>query len=157
MTETNYADISIPSQKAESEYTWAQRRAALYEDLKNAGHYRNLPYTHREYGNRFDVSHTTIKDDIQTLLDYEAERLGEQADTELELVKGKAVKDWLTAAQQHRQDDEYDEAAKCMSNAYNLISKHYRTLMDVGIIDDTADVEWNVSSEVVEVVEPEPQ
>lgn len=153
----DYEQVNIPADKPEPDFTWQQRRALIYEDMKAAGHWKALPYTTREYGNRFDVSHTSIQTDIQRLIEYEQSRIGSRADTELELVKGKAINDWLQAAEQARDEDEYETAAKCMSNAYNLISKHYRTLMEVGIIDDTTELEWQVSSEVVEVVNPDTQ
>lgn len=153
----DYEEVTIPDDKPESDFTWQQRRALIYEDMKNAGHWKALPYTYRQYGERFDTDHTNIVNDIQRLIEYEQERLGDRADTELELVKGKAVSDWLQAAENARKDADYETAAACMSNAYNLISKHYRTLMEVGIIDDSDELEWQVSSEVVNVVDPDAQ
>jgi len=155
--QVEYADVTIPADKPEHEFTWQQRRALIYEDMKNAGHWKALPYTLREYGERFDTDHKNIHNDIQKLIEYEQNKVGERADTELELVKGKAINDWLKAAEQAREDRDYKEAASCMSNAYNLISNHYRTLMEVGIIDDSTEIEWQVTSEVVEVVNPESQ
>lgn len=155
--QVDYDEVVIPADKPESEFTWQQRRALIYEDMKNAGHWKSLPYTYREYGERFDTHHTNILNDVQRLIEYEKDRIGDRTDTELELVKGKAVNDWLQAAENARQEDEYEDAARCMSNAYKLISNHYRTLMDVGIIDDTTELEWQVSSEVVEVVDPNPE
>jgi len=153
--DVDYAEVAIPADKPESEFTWQQRRALIYEDMRNAGHWDALPHTTREYGQRFDTAHSNIVHDIQRLIEYERDRIGERTDSELSLVKGKAVDDWLTAAKQAREEDEYKEAAECMSQAYNLISNHYRTLMDVGVIDDVTELEWQVSTEVMEVVDPD--
>lgn len=155
--EIDYEEVVIPADKPEPKFTWQQRRALIYEDMKNAGHWGNLPYTYREYGERFDTDHSNISNDIQKLIEYERERIGSRADTELELLKGKAINDWLQAAENARNEGDYEQAAACMSNAYNLLSKHYRTLMEVGIIDDTTELEWQVSSEVVEIVDPDAQ
>ena len=155
--DVDYEQVNIPADKPEPEFTWQQRRALIYEDIKNAGHWKALPYTLREYGERFDTDHKNIHNDIQKLIEYEKDRIGDRTDTELELIKGKAVNDWLTAAENARAENDYEKAATCMSNAYRLISNHYRTLMDVGIIDDTAEIEWQVTSEVVEVVDPDAQ
>lgn len=153
----DYEEVTIPADKPEAEFTWQQRRALIYEDMKNAGHWKALPYTLREYGERFGTDHTNILNDINKLIDYEKDRIGDRTDSELELVKGKAVSDWLMAAENARDDNNYQKAASCMSNAYNLISNHYRTLMDVGIIDDSTEIDWNITSEVGKVVSPESQ
>ena len=152
-----YEDVTIPSDKPEHEFTWQQRRALIYEDMKNAGHWKALPYTYRQYGERFDTDHSNIVNDVKRLIEYEQDKLGDRADSELELVKGKAVKDWLQAAENARSNGEYEKAASCMSNAYNLISNHYRTLMDVGIINDSTEIDWQITSEVGNVVHPDTQ
>ena len=117
----NYRAISPPPDKAREEYTYAERRARLYDMLDRAGHYRNLERSTRELGDRFGVSHTTIRNDIQAILEWKADHLGENIEGELETLKTKAVQDAL-------EDGDADKA-------YNIISQHLQNLQSIGVID----------------------
>lgn len=114
--EPNYRTLTPPSDKPRTEYSWAERRAVIYELIDQAGHYRNIERSTRDLGNQFGVSHTTIRKDIQAVNEWKAKHLGDTAEAELETLKNKAVQELLERG---------EEAA-----AYKLMNQHYRTLMD---------------------------
>jgi DNA-binding GntR family transcriptional regulator len=115
----NYRALSPPEEKARTEYTYAERRAELYDAIERAGHYRNLERSTRQLGDRYGVSHTTIRNDIERILEWKADHLGENIDAELETLKTKAVQEAL----------EQGDAAK----AYSIMSEHLRNLQSLGI------------------------
>lgn len=121
----NYRSLSPPEDKPREEYTYAERRAELYDAIDRAGHYRNLERSQRQLGDRYGVSHTTIRKDINAILEWKADHLGENAEAELETLKNKAVRDAL---------DENDPA-----KAYRLMTTHFQNLMAVGEIEEAPD------------------
>lgn len=123
--EPNYRTLSPPTDKKRTDYTYVERRAELYNALEDAGHYRNLERSTRELGNRYGVSHTTIRKDIQRILSWKADHLGENAEAELETLKTKAVRDAL----------DNNEPEK----AYSIISEHLSNLQSLGVIAEEPD------------------
>jgi len=117
----NYRAITPPADKKRTEYSYVERRAELYDMLERAGHYRNLERSTRQLGDRFGVSHTQIRKDIQRIMKWKAEHLGDHVDAELETLKTKAVQDAL----------ENGDAAK----AYDIISKHLQNLQSLGVVN----------------------
>lgn len=117
----NYRAINPAPDKSKEDYTYAERRAELYNMLDRAGHYRNLEQSTRSLGDRFGVSHTTIRNDIQAILEWKADHLGDNIEGELETLKTKAVQDAL----------ENDNAEK----AYEIMSTHLENLQSIGVID----------------------
>lgn len=89
--EHNYANHPIPDDKPTDEFTYVERRASIYQMLEDAGHPRALEPTQAELGDHFGVSQKQISKDIQRIREYEAERVGDNADTDTELVCRKAV------------------------------------------------------------------
>jgi hypothetical protein len=134
----NYRALSPEQTKAREEYTYAERRAELYDMLDRAGHYRNLEQSTRQLGDRYGVSHTTIRKDIQAILDWKADHLGENTEAELETLKTKAVQDAL---------DEGDA-----DKAYDIMSQHLENLQSLGIIEEEAD-ELEVSGSIFNLPE----
>lgn len=87
----DYANHPIPDNKPTGEFTFVERRAAIYQMLEDAGHPRALEPTQAELGDTYGVSQRQISKDIQRLREYEAQRVGDNADTDTELVCRKAV------------------------------------------------------------------
>jgi hypothetical protein len=121
----NYRALNPPDDKPRDEYTYTERRSELYDLIEQAGHYRNLERSTRDLGNRYGVSHETIRNDIQAIHEWKAEHLGDNASAELQTLKTKAVQDAL---------DRGDSV-----EAYELMRKHFETLMEHGAVDSAAD------------------
>jgi len=121
----NYRALSAPETKPREEYTYAERRAELYDLIDQKGHYRNLERSTRQLGDRFDVSHVTIQNDIEAILEYKTQHLGENTKAELETLKTKAVQDAL----------ENGDADK----AYSIMSQHLTNLQSLGTIQEEPD------------------
>ena len=121
----NYRALNPPKDKDREDYTYAERRSELYDAIDRAGHYRNLERSTRELGNRYGVSHTTIRKDIQAILDWKADHLGENTTAELETLKTRAVEKAL-------EDNEPEKA-------YSIITTHLRNLQSVGEVEQTPD------------------
>ena len=121
----DYAGINPPPNKQKAEYTYAERRAELYDLIDQKGHYRNLERSTRQLGDRFDVSHVTIQNDIQAILEYKTQHLGENTEAELVTLKTKAVQDAL----------DNGDADK----AYSIMSQHLQNRQSLGIIKEEPD------------------
>jgi len=121
----NYREVSAPESKEPEDYTTAERRAAIFDRIEQAGHYRNLERSTRELGRRFGVSHTTIQKDIRRILDWKSDHLGDNIDAELETLKTKAVQDALSNGE--------------ATTAYQIMSQHLRNLQSLGIKGETPD------------------
>lgn len=128
--EPNYRDISAPPDKRMSEYTYIERRAKLYDMIEEVGHYRNLPAS-RELGQKFGVSHTQILNDIQVVNEWIADNIGDTAETELEVLKNKAVQDLIDAGDTDK--------------AYKIMREHYQMLQEMGLKErepEGVEVSW---------------
>jgi len=66
----NYREINPPDDKEPTDYTTAERRAELFDAIERAGHYRNLQRSYRQLGRQYDVSHETIRRDINKILEW---------------------------------------------------------------------------------------
>jgi len=121
----NYREINPPPDKPESEYTPAERRAEIFDAIERAGHYRNLQQSYRQLGERYGVSHETIRKDINKVLEWKVENLSPHAKVELETLKTKAVQELI----------ENQEYAK----AYKVMSEHYENLQSMGEEDKEPD------------------
>lgn len=117
-TRPNYRAINPPREKGREDYSYVERRAELYDLMEQAGHFRNLEKSTRDLGDRYDVSHTQIRKDIARIREWKADKLGDHAAADLELIKTRAVQDLLDRG----------DADK----AYYLMMNHYETLMETG-------------------------
>lgn len=135
----NYRRMSPPPDKSPEEYTYVERRAELYDLIDQQGGYRNLDRSQRELGERYGVVHRTIQKDIERILEWEREHLGEHTETELSLVQGRGIQDYIEAAKQYRKAGQYEKAAECMSKAYELASNHLDDLQELGEKDKAPD------------------
>lgn len=114
----NYREVSASEDKSPEDYTTAERRAAIFDRIEQAGHYRALQRTYRDLGEHYGVSHTTIRNDITAVLEWQEQNLSPHAEAELETLKTRAVERLL----------EQGEPAE----AYELMRKHYEALQDMG-------------------------
>lgn len=117
----NYKKVEPESTKPRPEYTWAERRAELNNLIESAGHHRKLERSQEELSNEFGVTQPTIWKDIQAVLEWRANNLGDNAEAELSILKTKAVQEKL---------DDSDAAA-----AYEIAAEHYELLMSMGVKD----------------------
>lgn len=72
--EVDYSAVRLP----DGDYTEAtveERRAVLLDRIEQAGHPRALPYTYRELADEFDVSKSTIADDMSLLAEWCAQNV----------------------------------------------------------------------------------
>lgn len=125
MSDPDYRQLSPPENKPPDEYTWSERRAELYDMIEQAGHYRNLERSQRDLGRRYGVSHTTIRNDINAILEQCGKQLGDVAKAELDTIKTRAVQHLL---EENKPD-----------KAYYLMMNHYETLMEAGIKEKAPD------------------
>lgn len=135
----NYQRISPPPEKDPTEYTFAERRAELFDMIQRQGGYRNLNKSQRALGERYGVVHRTIQKDIDRILAWKDEHLGEHAESELSLVQGRGVQDYLQAAKEYREKEQYEKAGECMAKAYELSSDHLEDLQEAGLKDKAPD------------------
>lgn len=133
--EPNYRELSPPEDTDPADYSWAERRAELYDMIERAGHYRNLQRSQRELARRYDVSTSTVNKDIRKVNAWIAERLGENAEAELETLKNRAVQKLI---------DEGDE-----DKAFYLMKNYWETLLESGAKERAPEeVDMNHSGEV---------
>jgi hypothetical protein len=82
--------------------------------IERAGHYRNLERSQRDLARRYGVSSSQINKDIQTINEWIAEHIGDQADAELETLKTSAVQHLI-------EQDKPDKAFYLMMNFYETL------------------------------------
>jgi len=124
--------------KAREEWTWAERRAELYDQIEQVGHYSALGSSLRKLADRYDVSHTTIRNDLEAIREWEAEHLGDDVEVELSMLKRSAVRDLLNEARRARRAGKYDKSADLKAQAYRLASAHLGDLQSTGTVDHAA-------------------
>lgn len=129
---------ALDDSKRREDWTWAERRAELYDMIERAGDWRNLSSSLRELGDRYDVSHTTIRNDIDAILEWEADHLGSDVEVELSMLQRSAVQDYLREARQKRKAGDYKKAAELKARAYKVASSHLSDLQSTGELDHAA-------------------
>lgn len=88
----DYERVPIPEGKESERYTAAERRAELYQLIRESGHPAALSVSQRELGNRYDVAQQTISRDIEELRLYRSQLVGEEAIAHTEFVAERAVR-----------------------------------------------------------------
>ena len=123
--EPNYAALNPPEDDPPEEWSWADRRAEIFDLIESAGHYRKLQKSQRELARHYDVALSTIQNDIQRVNEFIADHCGEDAKHELETLKNSAIDYYL-------ENNEPDKA-------YYLMNTHYEILMKAGLQDKAPD------------------
>ncbi|WP_330633706.1 hypothetical protein [Halocatena halophila] len=113
-SDIDYATLPIPDDKLPTEYTYGERRSELYDLIEEAGHPRNLERSQKELGQRYGVSQRQISKDIERLREYEAERVGRDADATTNFVLQRAVRGLL-------EDESWRDAAQTQLDYYNWL------------------------------------
>lgn len=121
----DYATLPIPDDKLPSEFTYGERRSELYDLIEQAGHPRNLERSQEELGKRYGVSQRQISKDIERIRQYEAERVGRDADANTEFVLQRSVRGLL-------EDEAWRDAARSQLD-------YYGWLFDIGEREKTPD------------------
>lgn len=128
--EPNYREFVPDPDKPRTEYTWRDRRSELYDRIEKVGTWRNLPKSLRALGREYDVAHTTIRNDIDSLLEWEGSHLSDDTEANLSLLEKSASKDLTDAARYKRQQaantDNPEERAKYLKQSAELKQKAYR-------------------------------
>lgn len=104
----DYAAIT-PSGKPPTEYTYAERRAELLQQIEDLGHPSALNQT--ELADRYGVSQQQISKDLDRLDEYVRGRLGRRRDLEV----GSVLKRCMTGA---LEEGDYNNARKA-ATAYD--------------------------------------
>ena len=123
--EFNYRDYSPPRDKDRQDYEPDERRSEIYDLIEKAGHYRNLQRNQTEIGEEYGVSASTICRDIQKVMQWQYDNLGDNAEVELSELKNAAVRDLLESGQKDK--------------AYKLAKEHYKMLQDMGVKEKEPD------------------
>jgi len=74
MSYANYEEVDLDPDKSFDEYNWVERRAFLYEKMKEKG-YLDKPY--RVYADNFDVSNKQISKDVQKINEFIVKNMDE--------------------------------------------------------------------------------
>lgn len=89
----HYEEIEIPGDKNPRNYSYAERRAEIYHELKEAGHPSILNQS--ELAERYGVSQPTISKDMKKIREYRREHAGKQTISITEFVAEKAVRELI--------------------------------------------------------------
>jgi hypothetical protein len=149
----DYASISPPDDKPETEYDYIERRAELYRLLKKYGHPRNIEMNQSGLAERYGCDQSSISRDFQKLRSYFKSRAGSRAVAETGMLGEKVVEQIITQARdlEDTADDleaagDFRAAAKMRERAANLWSKAQDNqmqfnefLFDTGHLDEEPD------------------
>jgi hypothetical protein len=113
-----YAAIT-PASKAPTEYSYAERRAEIYNQIEDLGHPSALNQT--ELAERYDVSQQQISKDLDRLDEYVRGRLGKRRDLEI----GSVLKRCMTGA---LEQDDFTSARKAATAYDEYLDRRIDTL-----------------------------
>ena len=117
-TGPDYAAIT-PSGKPPTEYTYAERRAELLQQIEDLGHPSALNQT--ELADRYDVSQQQISKDLDRLDEYVRGRLGRRRDLQI----GSVLQRCMTGA---LEEGDYNAARKAATAYDEYIDRRIDTL-----------------------------
>jgi hypothetical protein len=107
MADPDYTQIPIPEDKPRSEYTYAERRAAILRLIETRGHPWSLNKS--QLGREFDVSDVQIHKDLDRLREFYSNRIGTDSEFSSELAYKRIIK-------AHLDNDEYDKARRALDS-----------------------------------------
>jgi hypothetical protein len=93
MGEPDYTQVTLPDDKARTEYSYVERRAALLKIIEKRGHPWGLNKT--ELGRQFGVSDAQIHKDLDRIKEYYSNRIGKDAEFSSELAYKRIIKEHL--------------------------------------------------------------
>jgi hypothetical protein len=107
MAEPDYRQVSLPDDKARTEYSYVERRAAILRLIENRGHPWGLNKS--QLGREFGVSDAQIHKDLDRLKEWYSNRIGEDAEFSSDLAYKRIV-------QEHMDNNEFDKARKALDS-----------------------------------------
>jgi hypothetical protein len=113
-----YAAIT-PAAKAPTEYSYAERRAEIYNQIEDLGHPSAINQS--ELAERYDVSQQQISKDLDRLDEYVRGRLGSRRDLEI----GSVLKRCMTGA---LEQDDFTSARKAATAYDEYLDRRIDTL-----------------------------
>lgn len=114
----DYAAIT-PSAKPPTEYTYAERRAELLQQIEDLGHPSAVNQT--ELAERYGVSQQQISKDLDRLDEYVRDRLGRRRDLEI----GSVLKRCMTGA---LEEGDWSDARKAATAYDEYLDRRIDTL-----------------------------
>jgi hypothetical protein len=117
-SQPDYAAIT-PAAKAPTEYSYAERRAEIYNQIEDLGHPSALNQS--ELAERYDVSQQQISKDLDRLDEYVRGRLGKRRDLEI----GSVLKRCMTGA---LEQDDFTSARKAATAYDEYLERRMDTL-----------------------------
>ena len=130
----DYAAIT-PSAKPPTEYTYAERRAELLQQIEDLGHPSAVNQT--ELAERYGVSQQQISKDLDRLDEYVRDRLGRRRDLEI----GSVLKRCMTGA---LEEGDWNDARKAATAYDEYLDRRIDTLefrRRIAALEDAADRE----------------
>jgi hypothetical protein len=130
----DYAAIT-PAAKPPTEYTYAERRAELLQQIEDLGHPSAVNQT--ELAERYGVSQQQISKDLDRLDEYVRDRLGRRRDLEI----GSVLKRCMTGA---LEEGDWNDARKAATAYDEYLDRRIDTLefrRRIAALEDAADRE----------------
>jgi len=130
----DYAAIT-PSGKPPTEYTYAERRAELLQQIEDLGHPSAVNQT--ELADRYGVSQQQISKDLDRLDEYVRDRLGRRRDLEI----GSVLKRCMTGA---LEEGDWNDARKAATAYDEYLDRRIDTLefrRRIAALEEAADAE----------------
>lgn len=130
----DYAAIT-PAAKPPTEYTYAERRAELLQQIEDLGHPAAVNQT--ELAERYGVSQQQISKDLDRLDEYVRNRLGRRRDLEI----GSVLKRCMTGA---LEEGDWNDARKAATAYDEYLDRRIDTLefrRRIAALEDAADRE----------------
>jgi hypothetical protein len=130
----DYAAIT-PASKPPTEYTYAERRAELLQQIEDLGHPSAVNQT--ELADRYGVSQQQISKDLDRLDEYVRNRLGRRRDLEI----GSVLKRCMTGA---LEEGDWNDARKAATAYDEYLDRRIDTLefrRRIAALEDAADRE----------------
>ena len=130
----DYAAIT-PSAKPPTEYTYAERRAELLQQIEDLGHPSAVNQT--ELAERYGVSQQQISKDLDRLDEYVRDRLGRRRDLEI----GSVLKRCMTGA---LEEGNWNDARKAATAYDEYLDRRIDTLefrRRIAALEDATDRE----------------
>jgi len=130
----DYAAIT-PASKPPTEYTYAERRAELLQQIEDLGHPSAVNQT--ELADRYGVSQQQISKDLDRLDEYVRNRLGRRRDLEI----GSVLKRCMTGA---LEEGDWNDARKAATAYDEYLDRRIDTLefrRRIAALEDAADAE----------------
>lgn len=86
----DYENVVLDEEKDRSNYSYVERRTAIYNLIKNKGDPKQLP-KYKNLADQFDVTKSQIGQDVERIKEYIKENLGKDAKVRTDFIYDKAI------------------------------------------------------------------